>query len=206
MKIFRYITGPIMVNTYLVYDENGTGFIVDPGDYSRQLADKITTDRLDIQYILITHGHADHIGGVEAFQKMLPDVKVAACAAEHDLLSSPEHNSSPEFYGRDITVQPNLWVSEGDSLKIGSIELTFLETPGHSPGGMAIVMDGYVFSGDTLFQGSVGRTDFYGCSFPALIHSIRTKLFALPDDTVVLPGHMEKTTIRFEKENNPFVR
>ena len=91
-------------------------------------------------------------------------------------------------------------------MKIGDTELKFLETPGHTPGGMCILVPGHVFSGDTLFQASIGRTDFYGGDYGEIVRSIREKLFPLPEDTIVLPGHMSQTTIGFEKENNPFVR
>ena len=206
MKIYHYTTGPIMVNTYLVSDENGTGFILDPGDFSRPLAAKIAEDQLQIPYIVLTHGHADHIGGVAQFLELFPDAKVVACEDEKELLQDPHLNSSPELYGRSITVDADVFVGEGDALQVGDLTLTFRKTPGHSPGGMIVLTDGVCFSGDTLFQASIGRTDFYGGSFPVLLDSIRTKIFTLPDDTIVLPGHMGRTTVGYEKEHNPFVR
>lgn len=206
MKVFRYTTGPIMVNTYLVYDETGKGFIVDPGGYSKQLADKIREENLDVEYIIITHGHGDHMGGVEEFKAEFPQLQVIAYCGEKDFLENADLNSSIELFGRPITVEADRFVKDKEKLKVGNMELTFVFTPGHTPGGMSVIMDGYVFSGDTLFRSSIGRTDFYGGDFGALIKSVRERLFVLPDDTVVLPGHMEKTTIGYEKENNPFVR
>lgn len=206
MKIYHYTTGPIMVNTYLVSDEKGTGFIVDPGAYSKPLAAKIAEDGLQIPYIILTHGHADHIGGVQEFKEQFPEAKIVACEDEKEVLMSPYLNSSMELYGRRIFVDADLYVGEGDSLQVGDITLTFRKTPGHSPGGMIILTDGVCFSGDTLFQASIGRTDFYGGDFQQLLESIRTKIYTLPDDTIVLPGHMGQTTVGFEKENNPFVR
>ena len=206
MKVFRYTTGPIMVNTYLVYDETGKGFIVDPGGYSKQLAEKIREERLDVEYIIITHGHGEHMGGVDEFKAEFPQLKVIAYCGEKDFLENADLNSSIELFGRPITVKADKFVKDREQLEVGSMELTFAFTPGHTPGGMSIIMEGYVFSGDTLFNSSVGRTDFYGGDFGALIKSIRERLFVLPDNTVVLPGHMEKTTIGYEKENNPFVR
>ena len=206
MKIYHFTTGPIMVNTYLVSDENGTGFIVDPGGYSKAMAAKIAEDQLQIPYIILTHGHADHIGGVEQFLEQFPEAKVVACEDEREVLMNPYFNSSMELYGRRISIDADLYVGDGDALQVGEITLTFRKTPGHSPGGMIILTDGVCFSGDTLFQASIGRTDFYGGDFPLLLDSIRTKIFTLPDDTIVLPGHMGQTTVGFEKENNPFVR
>ncbi len=206
MKIYHFMTGPIQVNTYLVFDENGTGYIVDPGDYVRGISDIITEENIDLQYIVLTHGHADHIGGVAKFRELYPDLKVVAYTGEREMLHTPDYNSSLELYGREIACDADIWVEDGDTMTIGTMELKFIFTPGHSPGGMCILTEGYLFSGDTLFRASIGRTDFWGGDFQTLINSIRNRLFILPDDTVVLPGHMGQTTIRFEKECNPFVR
>jgi glyoxylase-like metal-dependent hydrolase (beta-lactamase superfamily II) len=109
--------------------------------------------------------------------------------------------------GMQISIAPDITVGEGETLKCGNMTMKFTMTPGHSPGGMCIIMEGedVVFSGDTLFCQSIGRTDFPGCSFEALIDSIREKLFILPDETKVYPGHMGETQIGFEKKYNPFL-
>jgi hydroxyacylglutathione hydrolase len=206
MKIFRYTTGPIMVNTYLVFDETKKGFIVDPGGYSRQLVDKIKAEDIEVEYIILTHGHGDHIGGIEELRKEFPEIRVVAYCDEADFLQNADLNNSVELFGHPITVAVDKYVKDRETLKVGNMEMTFAFTPGHTPGGMCIIMDGYVFSGDTLFRASIGRTDFYGGDFAAIIRSIKERLFVLPDTTVVLPGHMEDTTIGYEKENNPFVR
>jgi len=206
MNILRYMTGPIMVNTYLVYDDTGNGFIVDPGGFSKDLAAKVEEEKINIEYIILTHGHGDHIGGVDEFKKLFPEAEVVAYFEEQAFMESADLNTSVELFGRPITVKVDKYVKDRDTLKIGDMDLTFAFTPGHTPGGMSIIMKGIVFSGDTLFRLSIGRTDFYGGDFNQLMSSIRDRLFVLPDDTVVLPGHMEDTTIGFEKENNPFVR
>ncbi|MDY2985627.1 MAG: MBL fold metallo-hydrolase [Synergistes jonesii] len=166
--------------------------------------EQITAEKIDLRYVIISHAHCDHIGGVAAFRKALPDVKIGAASQEKDLLAHPEHNNSTVLYGRSFTVEPDIWVSDGDTLTVGGIKLTFLETPGHSPGSMSVVIDGCVFSGDTLFRGAIGRTDVCGCSFDAEMDSIRTKLYTLPGETVVLPGHDEHTTIEYQKKYNVF--
>lgn len=205
MKTFKYLTGPIQVNTYLAYDETGNGFIVDPGGYSKQLTEKAISEGINIKYIILTHGHGDHIGGVDDFKNDFPEAKVIAYYGEREMLENASLNVSGELFGRPITINADIYVADGDKLTIGNTELTFVHTPGHTKGGMCIITKGYVFSGDTLFMSSIGRTDFYGGSFDELINSIKEKLFILPDDTVVLPGHMGETSIGYEKEHNPFV-
>lgn len=206
MKIFGYSTGPIMVNTYLVYDENNVGFIVDPGGPSKQMMDKIKKDNINIKYILLTHGHGDHIGGIEDIVSKIPQVKIVASEKEKELLGNGDLNSSTEIFGHPIEIEADVWVKDKESMSIGEIDVQFIETPGHTRGGICIYSGNILFSGDTLFHGSIGRTDFYGGNYEELINSIRNKLFILPDDTKVLPGHMGETSIGYEKKYNPFVR
>lgn len=208
MQIFNMPSGPLAVNTYLVIDENTKkGFIVDPGGYDDKLADKIKNENTDIEYIILTHGHADHIGGVNEYVREFSNIKVVADKDEEAMLADPNFNMSTSF-GKPCSVKADITVKDGDELKAGDLTLKFLHTPGHSPGGMCIYLpyENVVFSGDTLFCQSIGRTDFPGCSFDQLADSIRTRLFVLPDETDVYPGHMGPTNIGFEKGHNPFVR
>lgn len=207
MRIRLMPSGMLMVNTYLVTDdETKKGFIVDPGGYDSRLADLISSEGIEVEYIVLTHGHADHIGGVEKYKQEYPDVKVVCSKDEVQTLADPRLNISG-MMGMQISIAPDITVGEGDTLKCGNMTMRFTMTPGHSPGGMCVIMEGEdtVFSGDTLFCQSIGRTDFPGCSFEALIDSIREKLFVLPDDTKVYPGHMGETQIGFEKKYNPFL-
>ena len=207
MKITCMPSGPLGVNTYLVVDENTKeGFIVDPGGYNPKLTKKVSDEGIEIKYIVLTHGHADHISGVNEHLDDFPDAKVVVHTNEKPMLEDPRENQSLMF-GSAQTVKGDIFVNDGDELEVGNLKLKFIFTPGHTPGGMCIYVESedVLFSGDTLFRQSIGRTDFPGGSFRDLADAVHTKLFILPDQTVVLPGHMGQTSIGFEKENNPFV-
>lgn len=206
MYIKHFATGPLMVNTYLVYDENKNAFIVDPGGCDAPLVNFIKNEEIHPEYIVLTHGHCDHIGGIEGLKDIFPDIKVVAHSLERKMLLDPDQNSSTMFFGTPLSIQGDIYVEEGDELQVGDMKLRFIHTPGHSIGGMCIMADGICFSGDTLFQGSVGRSDLYGGDWDTLMASIKDKLYVLPDDTLVLPGHMGKTSIGYEKKYNAFVR
>ena len=193
------------VNTYYLLDENtNTGVIIDPGGYDASLTKLIQENNVTIPYIILTHGHHDHFGGVNAFMKQFPDAELVASKYEKQMLADANANFS-KYFGQGMTFEADVHIDDGDVLNVGDLELKFLHTPGHTPGGMCIYVGNCLFSGDTLFRQSVGRTDFPGSSFAQMKKAIHEKLFVLPDDTRVFPGHMEETEIGYEKRKNPFV-
>ena len=205
MEVFEYQTGPLRVNTYLVCDETKEAFLVDPGSYLKQITNKVIEKELNLKYIVLTHGHGDHIGGIAQFKADFPDAKVVALDLEKETLGDPVSNNSAVILGGKIAMDADLYVHDGETLQVGNMDLKIVATPGHTPGGMSILLEDIVFCGDTLFKGSIGRSDMPGGDYLTLIDSIKSKLFTLPDETKVYPGHMGKTTIGWEKKHNPFV-
>lgn len=207
MRITNLPSGALQANTYLAVDEKtNEGFIVDPGGYNKVLTKEVRDNDVNIKYIILTLGHSDHICGVNEHKAEFPDAKIVAYKDEEAMLENPNLNQSPGF-GVPYSTKADILVSDGDELKVGNVTLKFIHTPGHTEGGMCIYVKEAkaLFSGDTLFRQSIGRTDFPGGSYKEIMDSIRKKLFLLPDDTNVFPGHMGTTSIGFEKENNPFV-
>lgn len=206
MQIKQFITGPLDVNCYLVVDdETKKAFIVDPGGEDRKLVEYVKQNDIQVEYIILTHGHGDHICGIDFVKSSLPNIKLVANEAEKDMLENPSLNHSNMTCGRPVTVEVDHFVKDGESLKVGDLELIFISTPGHTQGGMSIYVEDCLFSGDTLFAESIGRTDFPNSSFKSIKKSIQQKLYVLPDKTKVYPGHMGLTTIGHEKGHNPFV-
>ncbi len=200
----QYYTGPLYVNTYLVYDnEMKKAFIVDPGGTDSGMESFIEMNKLNVEFIILTHGHGDHIGGVEAYRNRFK-APVYAHRAEKEMLASPAYNASKMMFGNGISIIADKWLEDGDEIAFGNSTIKIIHTPGHSPGGISILVNKWLFSGDTLFAGSVGRTDFALCNAAHLFNGIKTKLFVLDDDIEVFPGHEGATTIGQEKRYNPF--
>lgn len=197
--------GPFFVNCYIVGDsDSGKGMIIDPSWESERIINHVAKFSLDIERIVITHGHADHIGALHDIRNFY---KVPVCIGEKDaaMLTDPVANLSG-FSGETVMTDPaDELLREGDDVQVGEFSFKVLETPGHSLGSISLYGHGVVFTGDALFLGSIGRTDFPGCSFEVLMESIKNKLLTLPDDTIVYPGHGPDTMIKQEREYNPFL-
>ncbi|GLI53653.1 MULTISPECIES: MBL fold metallo-hydrolase [Thermodesulfovibrio] len=204
MKIKKFEVGPLFVNCYIIYDERTKeAVVIDPGDEPDLILDFIKEENLNLKYILCTHGHFDHIGSV----KELKD-ETGAKVVLHEKDIEIYRNSpqiAMQFFGIEIEPQPepDILIKNGEILNTGNVQLTVIHTSGHSPGSVCFYTDGYIFTGDTLFAGSVGRTDIIGGSMNELLNSLK-KIASLPDETIVFPGHGPKTKIGIEKKTNPF--
>jgi hydroxyacylglutathione hydrolase len=197
-------------NAYVAHLEGRNDcIVVDPGFDVDRIIEQITQKRLTPVAILNTHGHADHIAGNEAMKRCWPDAPLVIGAADAEKLTDPVGNLSRPFGIDVLSPAADLLVHEGDTYSAAGLDLEVFECPGHSIGHVVFLWRGQspwiVFGGDVLFQQGIGRTDFPDGSFEMLATAIRTKLYTLPDDTVVLPGHGGTTTIGVEKRTNPFV-
>lgn len=205
MKIYRIPAGLHGANCYIIVDEStNKSIIIDPGGDGQGLIDFIDKNNLNVEYIVLTHGHADHIGGVTELKDNLK-VPIMAHSDELDLLMDSYKNLSSQMFPQPIEIEPSVLVNDGDKLNIGNLQIEIIHTPGHTKGGMCLKIDDNIFTGDTLFKGSVGRSDFPGGNSALLIDSIRDKLLIFSDDTKIWPGHGESTTVGEEKLFNPFI-
>ena len=206
IKIESRVLGPVATNCYLIINlDNNESIIVDPADSPESIYDMVVRSASKPQAILLTHGHFDHIGAANEVREHY-GIKIYASCDEEKLLASPARNLS-NAYGMSLKVTADVLHNDGDILELAGLKIKAIHTPGHTPGGCCYYMEqeGVLFSGDTLFQTSVGRSDFPGGSASALVRSVKEKLLVLPEETHVYPGHMEETTIGYEKLHNPFI-
>ncbi|KPH71775.1 MBL fold metallo-hydrolase [Oceanobacillus caeni] len=205
MEVLTLSLGPLGTNCYIIISA-GEALIIDPGGEASKVIEMLTSKNATPKAILLTHAHFDHIGAVEDLRNHY-NIEVYLHENERDWLLDPQLNGSFKFVGNEIkTEKPEHYLSEGN-LTISSFIFEVRHTPGHSPGSVSFVFEKeqWVFGGDVLFYGGVGRTDLLGGDMSQLIQSIQNKFYSLPDDFTVYPGHGPKTSILFEKSNNPFV-
>lgn len=200
--------GPLGVNCYIVGDEDSREVVViDPGGHARQIFQVLTNLRAKVSGIVLTHAHFDHVTGVEGL-KRATGAPLMVGENEKPVFESVERQGETFGFAVPPLPDPEQWLKEGNVVEAGNVKLQVLDVPGHSPGSIALydADNAQVFVGDVLMRGTIGRTDFPGCSFEELLRSIREKLYTLPDGTKVYSGHGPMTTIGEEKMLNPFTK
>lgn len=208
MKIMYMVLGPFMTNTYILYNEETMeGLVIDPSFSPEHYIKAISKKKIHLRSIFLTHGHVDHMAGMNELRKAFPAAKMYMDKRDQPFLRDPEKNLSYMFPVPTLVDDADVWVKDGDEIETCGYTFQVIDTAGHTPGGISFYMkrEGLVFTGDSLFQGSIGRTDFPGGSLKELTGTIKKNLFSLPDSTVVLSGHGEQTTIGQEKKTNPFL-
>lgn len=205
MIIKELVVGPLMANCFIFgCNETKEAVVIDPGGDADRILFSLADSGLTVKYIINTHGHFDHVAANGKI-KDATGADILIHPLDAPMLGSLSTNAA--FFGISVENSPpcDQTIEEGDTVSFGKITLKVLHTPGHTPGGISLYTDKIVFVGDTLFAGSIGRTDFPGGDFNTLISSIRTKLFKMDDDVRVLSGHGPETSIGSEKRFNPFV-
>lgn len=208
MKIEQYVVGTMGVCCYLIFcEKTKEAAVIDPGAEHEKILTELKEQGLTLKYIIATHGHPDHVHCVRSL-KEATDAKIVIHKAEGPFFREPEVNQYFSHLGMEFCPDADIEVVDGDTINIGEESLTVLHTPGHTPGGICLLTAGNVFTGDTLFVGACGRTDFPGGKPAELMTAIKTKLATLDDDIIVWPGHGYggvRSNIGFEKRTNPYM-
>ena len=205
LTVQQFAVMPFDENCYVVSDETGEGVVIDPGGMAKEILAYIRENKLAIKAVLDTHGHCDHIGANDAIRDA---TEAPLCIHKEDaaMLSDMRLNLSAFMGFKALSRPAERLLSEGDKISFGQSELEVVHTPGHTKGGVCFVGDGVAFTGDTLFAGSIGRSDFPGGSERDLIGNIKKKLLALPDETKVYAGHGPSSEIGWERKCNPYLQ
>ncbi|MDW7668076.1 MAG: MBL fold metallo-hydrolase [Bacillota bacterium] len=198
--------GSYGANCYIVGSEKSKDvMIIDPGAESSKVKKLISSKSYNPIFILLTHGHGDHIGGAKDLKKEF-NIPVYIHKKDSAMLKDERLNFTNMMFKNGVSLNADKFLEDGDKINLDNMKFQVIHTPGHTPGGICLKNKDVVFSGDTLFKGSIGRTDLPGGSYDQIIKSIKEKLLVLDEDTVVYPGHEGQTTIKYEKENNPFLK
>lgn len=205
MILEALVVGPLQVNCFIVGCESSkTALVIDPGEEGERILERVASLGLQLKTIINTHGHFDHVGANHLLmQKSGAELLIHSA----DVALLPQAKAHGRKYGLDVQISPapNQLLEGNEKLTVGTLAIQVISTPGHTPGGISLLIGDHLFSGDTLFADSVGRTDLPGGDHQTLVNSIRKGLFILPDATIVHPGHGPDTTIGREKRLNPYV-
>jgi hydroxyacylglutathione hydrolase len=204
MKIENIVVGPLQVNCYIVYDEESLdAMVIDPGDDAGKIIRLIDDRKLAVSRIVCTHAHFDHIGAVREL-KNKTGAPVMLSKDDFDIYMRADRQASLWGFQLAQPPVPDIYLADGEEIDVGKLHFRVIQTPGHSPGGICLYGEGVIFTGDTIFAGSVGRTDFPGGSMAELKRSF-SWILSLPPETKIFPGHGPLTTVKREKEFNFFV-
>lgn len=197
--------GSYYANCYIVgSEETKEAAIIDPGAEFKRIDEKIIELGLNPKIIILTHAHGDHIGAVNELVEKY-NTKVYIHENDAKALSDSDENYSKILFRKELSIKPDVLLKDGDTIELGELKFDIIHTPGHTVGGICIKVENIMLTGDTLFNKSIGRTDFTGGSFDEIIDSITNKIFKYDDETIIYPGHNNPTTIGSEKLGNPFV-
>ena len=205
MIIKTFVEPPIDNNNYLIIDEETKeAALIDCSSIDDRIDEEIEKQGANLKYILLTHGHFDHIAGIRP-NRFKNNPQIVMHKADLDWLNNA-NQYLPMFGMPEITIpKVDIFVEDGDTIQLGSLEIKVLHTPGHTQGGVCYLIDGNLFSGDTIFREAVGRCDLEGGNFNQIVESIQDKIFTLPAKTVIYPGHGNITSVEWEKEHNRFL-
>ena len=205
MIIKTFVEPPIDNNNYLIVDEKTKdAALIDCSSIDDRIDEEIEKQGANLKYILLTHGHFDHIAGIRP-NRFKNNPQIVMHKADLDWLNNA-NQYLPMFGMPEITIpKVDIFVEDGDTIQLGSLEIKVLHTPGHTQGGVCYLVDGNLFSGDTIFREAVGRCDLEGGNFNQIVESIENKIFTLPAKTVIYPGHGNITSVEWEKEHNRFL-
>ena len=206
MRMKSFTVGPLGVNCYVLQDDfSDAGLVIDPGGNAEELLQYLKQEHISLQTIVNTHGHGDHIG-VDDRLRQATGARLLIHAADAPMLADARANLSA-YMGFTVQAAPaDAFLQDGETLQVGHMSFTVLQTPGHSPGGICLFGEGVLFSGDSLFAESIGRCDFPGASETELVAALQKKILPLPDDVKVYPGHGPGTTIGWERQHNPYLQ
>lgn len=203
-KILRMPLGSYQTNCYIIFNKENEAIIIDPGAQADDILKAVEERNLKVTKILLTHAHPDHFGALEEVRNAL-NVPAYIHHIDEEMLEKRSGELSSMLGIKSEPLTADKLLNDGDVIKFGDKDIKVIFTPGHTPGGVCYLIDNILFSGDTLFQGSIGRTDLPGGDYDVILNSLKN-LIKLPDDTIVLPGHGPESQISFEKLNNPFIR
>lgn len=203
-KIMKLVVGQLQENCFILFDENKDAFVVDPGGSSENIIEAIEKNSLSIKYILLTHGHFDHVGAVASLVKKYK-APVYLSKEDRAFLESPKEVRASAFGMQIEAAEVDVFVKEGDEIPFSEGNIKVIETPGHTLGSVCYLFENYLFAGDTLFNGSIGRTDFPESDHSLMVESLK-KLKKLDDEIYVLSGHGPESQISYEKMANPYLR